>query len=266
MCKVAFSVGPFVFYMYGMIIAVAVLAAFGVVFLQSRLYREPLLPLVDLTLYGVPAGIVCARIYYCLANWQLYRDNPLESLYIWQGGLSIYGAMIGFIAVFYFYARYHRLSFWHWADIMAPGLAVGQALGQWANLINQEAFGFPSASPWSVYIDYALRPAGYEQFDYFQPVFAFESAWNLLLFLLLIAISYGQRRLKWTKPGSIFLLYVALYFLGHVYLVGLRLDSELAMVASSRLVSLVTAGMAFILFLRNNFRTSGKDKAAKEIV
>lgn len=265
MCKVAFTLGPFVFYWYGMIIAVAVLAAFAVVLWQSRLFRDPTLPLVDLTLYGVPAGIVCARIYYVLANWELYRDNPVESLYIWQGGLASAGAMIGFVAVLYSYVRANGLSFWHWSDLLAPGLAVGQAVGQWANLINQESFGYPASSSWGVYIDYALRPTGFEQFDYFQPVFAYESSWNMLLFLLTVVFAYGQRKYKWLQPGSLFLLYIAFYSLGHVYLTGLRLDSDADAIFSAQLVSAVVAGVALVFFVRNNRRAADSEKAAKEV-
>jgi phosphatidylglycerol---prolipoprotein diacylglyceryl transferase len=266
MCKVAFSLGPFVFYWYGMIIAVSVLAAFAAILWQSRLWRDPLLPLVDLTLYGIPAGIVCARIFYVFANWGLYRDNPLESLYIWQGGLSISGAMVGFIAVLYSYVRANRLSFWHWTDILAPGLALGEAVGQWANLVSQEAFGHPAGSSWGVYIDYAVRPAGFEQFDFFQPVFGYESAWNMLLFLALVIFAAGQRKYKWLRPGSLFLIYIMFYSLGHAYLTGLRLDSDPAVVLSAQVVNVLLAGVAFVLFVRNNRRAATGDKAAKEVL
>ncbi|MDR3590064.1 MAG: prolipoprotein diacylglyceryl transferase [Negativicutes bacterium] len=262
MCKVAFSLGPFVFYWYGMTIAVAVLAAFAVVFWQLRLFRDPLLPLVDLTLYGVPAGIVCARIFYCLANWGLYRNHPLESLYIWQGGLSIAGAMTGFIAVLYSYVRANNLSFWHWTDLLAPGLAIGQAVGQWANLISQEAFGRPVNSSWGVYLDYALRPAGYEQYDYFQPVFGYESAWNMVLFLVLAVLAIGQRKYKWLQPGSLFLLYVGFYSLGHFFLTGLRFDSDPVSVLSVQAVSAATAAAAFLFFIRVNRRAAAAKRAA----
>jgi phosphatidylglycerol:prolipoprotein diacylglycerol transferase len=172
--------------------------------------------------------------------------------------------MIGFIAVLYSYVRSSHLSFWHWTDILAPGLAAGEALGQWANLISQEAFGRPVASSWGVYLDYGLRPAGFEQFDYFQPVFCYESAWNMLLFLVLTMLAAGQRKYKWLQPGSLFLIYIMAYSLGHAYLTGLRLDSDAAGILSTQVVNVALAGAAFVLFVRNNRHAAAGDKAAKE--
>jgi phosphatidylglycerol:prolipoprotein diacylglycerol transferase len=227
MGKIAFVLGPLHFYWYGLIIAAAVLAAFLVALWQARRSGMPVAPLADLLLWGVPAGIVGARAVYVLANWELYRDNPLDILRLWQGGLAVFGALIAFILVLSLYSRQRRVPFWALADIAAPGLAAGQAVGQWANFVNQETFGRPSDAPWGAYIDFALRPAGYEQFDFFQPVPLYESAWNLFLLLVLLAAGWAlrRRRLRWPR-GSLALLYILLYSLGHYYFVGLRLDGE----------------------------------------
>ncbi|MDR3564956.1 MAG: prolipoprotein diacylglyceryl transferase [Negativicutes bacterium] len=252
MCKVAFDIGPFHFYWYGTIIAVAALVAFVVIWWQSRLFRDPVIPLVDMMLYGMPTGIICSRGYYVITNWELYRDNPWESLYIWQGGLSVYGALIGLVVVLLIYTRTHRLSFWHWADLCAPGLAIGQAIGQWANLINQESFGYPTLSAWGVYIDYAVRPAGFEQFDFFQPIFLPESVWNLLLFFVVLTCIYGHRKRNWLQSGSMFLLYLLLFSIGHFYLAGLRLDLEAGAVFLTQLMSSAIIAVTFMIFVRRN--------------
>jgi phosphatidylglycerol:prolipoprotein diacylglycerol transferase len=120
-------------------------------------------------LYGIPVGIIVARLYYVISNWNLYISQPVEVLFIWHGGLSIYGALFGIILVIYGYTRYNNLPFWHWADLAAPGLAISQAVGQWGKFINQESFGYPTDATWGVYIDFAFRPDGYEQYDFFQP-------------------------------------------------------------------------------------------------
>ncbi len=240
MCKVAFSLGPLHFYWYGLIIVAAILAAFLVTLWQARRFAIPAAPLLDLLLWGVPAGIAGARAAYVLANWDLYRASPADIFRLWQGGLSVFGALVAFAFVLYIYTRRQRIAFWALADTVAPGLAAGQAIGQWANLVNQEAFGLPTGAPWGAYIDFALRPAGYEQFDFFQPVAVYESGWNLLLLLILLAAGWTERRLARPWPrGTLALLFILLFSLGHYYFVGLRLDGEI--VGGIRLGQLLSA-------------------------
>ncbi len=250
MCKIAFTLGPLQFYWYGLIIVAAVSAAFAVALWQARKQSLPVEPVFDLLFWSVPAGVAGARAYYVAANWHLYRDRPLDSLCLWQGGLAIHGALLAFILVLYLYARRRRLRFWGLADLAAPALACGQAVGQWANFFNQEAFGYPTDLAWGVYIDYALRPAGYEQFDFFHPVFMYESAWNLLLLLVLLAVG---RLLRGLPPGALFLTYIILYSAGHYYFAGLRLDGEIVCgVRLAQLFSILAAAAALGLLLRGS--------------
>jgi phosphatidylglycerol:prolipoprotein diacylglycerol transferase len=247
MGKIAFTLGPLQFYWYGLIIAAAILAAFFIALWQARRKSLPVEPVFDLLFWSVPAGVVGARAYYVAANWHLYRDRPLDSLCLWQGGLAIHGALLAFILVLFLYARRRRIRFWAWADLAAPALAGGQAVGQWANFFNQEAFGYPTDTAWGVYIDYALRPAGYEQFDYFHPVFLYESAWNLLLLLALLAFGRVLR----LPAGVFFLTYIILYAAGHYYFAGLRLDGEIVCgVRLAQLFSILSAAAALGLLLR----------------
>ncbi|MDR7865867.1 MAG: prolipoprotein diacylglyceryl transferase [Sporomusaceae bacterium] len=242
MGKIAFTLGPLHFYWYGLIVAAAVLAAFFIVIWQARRQSLPIEPVFDLLFWSVPAGVVGARAYYVAANWRLYRDSPLDALCLWQGGLAVHGALLAFILVLFLYTRRRRVRFWTWADLAAPALAGGQAVGQWANFFNQEAFGYPTNLAWGVYIDYALRPAGYEQFDYFHPVFLYESAWNVLLLLALLT---AGRALRSLPAGALFLTYIILYAAGHYYFAGLRLDGEIVCgVSLARLFSILAAAAA----------------------
>lgn len=261
MCRIAFSIGPVDFYWYGIIIALATAALYGAAVWQARLRGGSAELAAEIVLLGIPAGVAGARLVYVLANWDFYRDNLWGILYIWQGGLSAYGALVGLVAVLYWYGRRRGFSFWLWADIFAPGIALGQAIGQWANFINQEGFGLPTDLRWGIYIDYACRPPGFEQFDFFHPVFLYESLWNSLLFLFLSVYCLLQRR--WTRlgPGSAFLIYIILYSAGHFYLEGLRLDSQL--LGGIRLGQLAAIAAAFIagFFLPGRFRAvSGRDR------
>lgn len=262
MCKIAFSIGPLHFYWYGLIVAAAILAAFLVTLWQARRHRQPLDPVFDLLLWGVPAGVIGARAYYVLVNWDLYRQQPLDIFRLWQGGLAVFGALIAFLLVLFFYARRRHVAFWTWADLAAPGLACGQAIGQLANFVNQEAFGYPTGSSWGVYIDFALRPAGYEQFDFFHPVPLYESAWNVFLFLVLLAIGWlGQRLGRLLPPGGLFLMYILLYSLAHYYFVGLRLDAEIVWgIRLGQLTSVLFAAAAFLLLVRAARRSPVADE------
>jgi phosphatidylglycerol:prolipoprotein diacylglycerol transferase len=251
MSKIAFSLGPLHFYWYGLIIAAAILAAFLITLVCARRSGEPLEPVVDLVLFGVPAGLAGARFSYVLADWALYWDNPLTVICLWQGGLSVQGALFAFLLVLFLYARQTGLFFWRWADLCAPGLAFAVALGQWANFFNQEAFGYPTDRPWGVYIDFALRPAGYEQFDFFHPVFMYESGWNAVLFLFLAALAFWRQKTGRPRAGTIFLLAALFFAAGHFVFTGLRLDYEtLQGVFITRVVSGLLAAAALVLLLR----------------
>ncbi len=247
MGKIAFALGPLHFYWYGLIIAAAIIAASLLALWRARRLSLPAATVFDILLWSVPAGVVGARAYYVAANWHIYRDNPLDALRLWQGGLAVHGALLAFIIVLFLYARWRRIRFWTWADLAAPALAGGQAVGQWANFFNQEAFGHPTGLPWGIYIDYALRPAGFDQFDYFHPVFLYESAWNLLLLLALLA---AGRALRSLPAGALFLTYIILYAAGHYYFAGLRLDGETVCgVSLARLFSILAAAAALGLLL-----------------
>jgi len=246
MGKVAFSIGPFIFYWYGLMIAVAVFTAAVVTWWQCRVYRESPEIIYDLTMYGVSAGLLVSRLYYVLVNWPLYKGNLSEVLFVWQGGLSLHGALFGFLAAAYGCIRLRKLSLRRWGDILTPGMVLGQAIGQWANFFNQEAFGYPTELPWGIYIDFALRPSGFEQFDFFHPVFLYASLWNAGLFMVLVIIALISRSRGWLKPGSIFLLYIVLFSAGQLYFEGLRIDTEIVGgVRLAQVVSFISLTISF---------------------
>lgn len=256
MDNVAFSFGILTFHWYGLIIAFAVLTGLLVSLWQARLYKETLEPVVDLVIYGVPVVMIMSRIYYVLVNYPLFLDNPLEVFYIWHGGLAIHGALLGMLLVLYIYTRTNRLSFWKWADILAPGMVLGQAVGQWGNFINQEAFGYPTNLPWAIYIDYVFRPAGYEQYDFFHPTFLYSSLWNIVVFLLLMGMVFYRFRYRKLQLGNIFLSYLLFYSLGKYFIEGLRLDSE--MCAGFRIAQIISVLVIMVSLFLFNLRNKKK--------
>lgn len=253
--KVAFSIGILDFHWYGIIVSLAVLTGLVVSLWQARLYRERLEPVIDLVICGVPVVLIISRINYILVNYDLFSGDPWECFYIWHGGLAIYGALFGMLLVLYFYTRINKMSFWKWADILAPGIILGQAVGQWANFINQEAFGYPTNLPWAIYIDYVYRPLGFEQYDFFHPVFLYSSGWDIAIFLLLLGVLLLQRYYKKLPAGTIFLLYLLLYSTGKFFTEEIRIDSEMMFgVRITQIFSVILFGLAVWLLIYINKR------------
>ncbi len=262
MGKIACSIGILSFSWFGLILSVAIIIAYLVNLYHIRLHKENTDKLLELTLYGIPMGIIAARLYYVMVNWPLYAAAPNEIFQIWHGGLAIHGALIGVTLTILIYSKVNKISFWRWADLVVPGLILGYAIGQWGNFINQDAFGYPTDVAWGIYIDYVYRPIGYEQFDFFHPTFLYESLWNLLIFILLFAISWiAAKKPNKIASGSLFLLYIIFYSAGRVVTEEFRLDSE--MLNGWRLAQIISAISIFfggtLLFWRNKLtRNSGR--------
>ncbi len=217
--SVAFTLFGYSVYWYGLLMAVGILTAFTLAQLEVKRKRLPPDTALDLCIIAVPLGVIGARLYYVLFNWSQYKNNPISILYVWEGGLAIYGAVLLGIAGVLVYAWRKRLRFLALADIVAPGLVLAQAIGRWGNFFNQEAYGplvTNAAHKWfplAVYID-ALEEAHYATFFY-------ESFWCFLVFLFLWF--FLRKRAK--HDGDVFLWYVLLYGVERALVEGLRTDS-----------------------------------------
>lgn len=220
------TIGPLPIRWYGFLIASAVLIGVSLSsYLAKRRGVNPDL-ISDLSLWLVVAAIPCARLYYVAFEWEKYADNPAEIFAIWHGGIAIHGAMLGGLLAALIFARLNKVAFWQLADLVAPSVILGQAIGRWGNFFNSEAFGRPTNLPWKLYIPPAQRPAGYMQFDYFHPTFLYESLWNLAVFALLLTLFFrGLKRTGRLKAGTLFLVYLIAYSCGRVWIEGLRTDS-----------------------------------------
>lgn len=212
------QLGPF--HMYGLMIALGVIAA---VELGRRRWRERGGEPDDvyaIAFLAVPAGLIGARLYHVLTDWRSFEGRWLDAFKIWQGGLGIPGGMALGIAVGVWVAhrRGWRLSVG--LDALVPGLPLAQAIGRLGNWWNQELFGRPSTLPWAVEIDVANRPLQYIGYSTFQPTFLYEMLWNLALCGFLIWID----RKRVLRPGSLLPLYVGIYFLGRLWIEALRVD------------------------------------------
>jgi phosphatidylglycerol---prolipoprotein diacylglyceryl transferase len=227
---------------YGVLIAMAVLLGVNLSMRLAKPRKIDPEAVADLAIWLVLAAIPAARLYYVAFQWQNYSQHPDQIIKIWEGGIAIHGAIIGGSIAAIIFAKLRQISFWNLADIVAPSLALGQAIGRWGNFFNSEAFGSPTELPWKLYIPRDRR-GEYLNFEYFHPTFLYESLWNLLVFAILGWLFVDDNRHHRLKPGSIFLVYLVAYSIGRFGVEGLRTDS--LMFGSLRIAQMISlVGMA----------------------
>jgi prolipoprotein diacylglyceryl transferase len=214
------QIGPLPLHMYGVMIAVGVLVAAKVG--RTRYVKKggDGEAFDSVALWAVVGGIVGARLYHVVTDFQLFRHDLARALQIWKGGLGIWGAVMGGALAVIIVARRRHLVFADLADAIVPGLAFAQAIGRWGNWFNQELFGRPSTLPWAVEIDVAHRPAEYISSATFQPTFLYESLWCAALGFALLAIDKRFRLVR----GQLFALYAAGYTAFRFFMEQMRVD------------------------------------------
>jgi phosphatidylglycerol---prolipoprotein diacylglyceryl transferase len=248
-----FSIGPLNPRWYGLLIASAVLI--GLALSQRLAKARQLSPdlVGDLLIWLIVGAIPGARLYYVLFQWSYYSQHPDQILAIWKGGIAIHGALIGGTLAAVLFSRIKHCSFWRLADIVAPSVILGQAIGRWGNFFNSEAFGSPTDLPWKLLIPEGRRPTGFESVAYYHPTFLYESLWNLMVFGLLMALFV---RFPKAKRGTLFLVYAIAYSIGRFWIEALRTDSLMAgPLKIAQMVSLVgivfgSVGLIWLYLLR----------------
>jgi phosphatidylglycerol:prolipoprotein diacylglycerol transferase len=221
---IAFSLGPITVRWYGIILGSAALIGLWLAVMEGKRFRIPPDFFMDLLLIGVPSAIIGARIYYVAFKWDAYKNDLLEIFKIWNGGIAIYGALIGAIIAGYIYIRRKGYDFWRIADICAPSLIAGQMIGRWGNYVNQEAHGGPVTESFlrdSLHLPAWITDQMYIDGQFYHPTFLYESMWNLLGLLLLFFL----RRQSFLRAGELFFSYFIWYSIGRFFIEGLRTDS-----------------------------------------
>ena len=228
---VAFTVFGKDIYWYGIIIAAGFLLA-----VLYMLWRAPVFGLtqddvLDEVLWAVPIGVICARLYYCIFYWELYAANPISVLYIWEGGLAIYGGVIGGALTILVVSRVKKIKAGTLLDAAALAVMIGQIFGRWGNFMNREAHGAVT----DCFFKMGLVDAS-GAVTYYHPTFLYESVWNLVGFIALHFLTKKRR-----FDGQIMLSYLAWYGLGRVWIEGLRTDSLYLFGTGIRVSQLVAA-------------------------
>ncbi len=229
--RIALQIGPIAVHWYGIIITTGMILATYLAAIEAKRRGEDPNVVWDGVLLVIGLGLVGARLYHVFSSpndgtnsgWAYYSQNPIEILFIWKGGLGIFGAIIGGLIGILIIAWRRRLVLLRWLDIATPGLPLAQAIGRWGNYVNQELYGGPTGSPWwgiTIAPQYRINTgkidftdlAAYPPETRFHPTFFYESAWNFVGFILLMWI--GRRFADRLRDGDIFGLYVIWYGLG----------------------------------------------------
>ena len=230
----SFSIGTLTIHFYGLLIATGLILA--VIYATRRCKQFGITEddLLDGVLWVTPFAILCARAYYCVFSWEQYASDPIRVLYIWEGGLAIYGGVLGAIAGVAVFCRVKRIKLPALLDLVALGFLIGQSLGRWGNFFNREAFGAETES----FLRMGLYNPLFGTTVYYHPTFLYESVWNLVGF---IGLHFLSKRRKF--DGQIALGYAAWYGLGRAFIEGLRTDS---LYWGSFRVSQVLAAVSFL--------------------
>ncbi len=212
--------GPVPLHMYGLMIAIGVLVAVKVAEVRWVRRGHAAKEFGDLVVWIVIAGVIGARVYHVITDYQLFEDDWLKAFQIWEGGLAIWGAVIGGALAAIVLARKRHLDLGDLLDSIAPGLVFAQAIGRWGNWFNQELFGGPSTLPWAIEISPAKRPEGYLQYTTFQPTFLYESLYCAALGCALIWIDHKFE----LKKFQLFALYCMGYTAARFVFEEVRID------------------------------------------
>ena len=211
-----FNLGPVALHYYGILIAVGLMLAVLYGWKRSKEFGIKSDDLADGVLWVVPFAVLCARLYYCAFKWSDYASDPISVLYIWKGGLAIYGGVIGAVIGVVVFAKVKKIKIPALLDLVAIGFLIGQCIGRWGNFFNREAFG--AETDWFLRMGLLNSVTG--EVEYHHPTFLYESLWNLIGFVIL---HFASKKRKY--DGQIALGYVAWYGFGRTVIEALRTDS-----------------------------------------
>lgn len=254
---IAIELGPFQIRWYGLIIASAVLIATFLSVREGKKHGILEDDIYDLLLRALPVAIISARIYYVIFEWSYYKNHLSEIYRIWDGGIAIYGALIGAIITIIIFCRKRSIEIWNLLDVLAPNVILAQGIGRWGNFTNQEAHGGKTTLEFlqnlhiPEFIIKQMQIAG----SYYQPTFLYESLWDIGGFIVLFILRKQHHLLK---NGEVVLSYVIWYAFGRFFIEGLRTDSLMlgGIRVSQWLSVLLIIGALVIFFYRRQHNSN----------
>lgn len=250
----------FTIHWYGAIIAFGFLLAVLFGGRMAYKWKMSIDKMLDVLIYGTVFGIIGARLYYCIFKWDLYKDNPLDMVKIWEGGLAIYGGIIGGLAAAFVVCKVRKMNFWNLLDMASMSLFIGQGIGRWGNFANQEAFGTNTDLPWGMWSSKVASYVNAHMDEFAQngitmdpnkavhPTFLYESISCLLGFVVLYIITRKARKFS----GQIFLCYGVWYGIERAIVEGFRTDSLYiagTTLRVSQVISMVLAAVCLVTLI-----------------
>ena len=238
---IAISLGSIDIRWYGIIIGCGLILALVLAMREGNRRGLGKDDFPDLMLWAIPISIICARLYYVLFEWDYYKNHIGDIPKVWNGGIAIHGALIGAILTTYIFTKKKGISFWKMADIAAPSIILGQAIGRWGNFMNQEAHGGEVTRSFleGLHLPDFIINQMYINGTYYHPTFLYESLWNILGFVILLILRKVNLR-----NGEIFLSYVIWYSIGRFFIEGMRTDS--LMIGDFRMAQLISLALIII--------------------
>ena len=251
----SFSIGSFSIHLYGILIATGLLLAVLYGCLRCKTFGLKQDDLLDGVLWVTPFAILCARAYYVIFEWQnQYAANPISALYIWEGGLAIYGGVLGAILGIIVFCKIKKIKVGTVLDVVSVGFLIGQCIGRWGNFFNREAFG--SETDFFLRMGLFNTTTGLTEFHH--PTVLYESVWNFVGFWIL---HFLVKKRKY--DGQIALGYVAWYGLGRAFIEGLRTDSLYipgTPIRVSQLLAAVSCFLAVVVLVIMSFKKHDPSK------
>ena len=210
------ELGPLNIYFYGLVIALGLILAVMYALKRSKEFGLKEDDILDGVLWVTPFAIICARAYYVIFSWSDYASKPISVFYIWEGGLAIYGGVLGAVVGVAVLCKIKKIKLAALLDVMLLGFLIGQSMGRWGNFFNREAFGAPTDS----FFRMGLFNQVTENWEYYHPTFLYESVWNLVGLVILHFLSKKRK-----YDGQVALGYALWYGLGRCMIESLRMDS-----------------------------------------
>lgn len=228
---------------YGIIIGIGIFLGLVLASYRAKKYNVKSELIYDFILIVLPVALICARAYYVIFEWENYADNPIKVFAIWEGGLAIYGGVLGGLLAAVIFCRINRFPLLYFLDLVIPSLVLGQMIGRWGNFTNQEAYGNIVTDSSGQFFPYAVFVE--ELGEWHQATFFYESMWNLCLLIVMLIVSRHRH-----KRGVLLCLYFSGYGAGRFLIEGLRTDSLYIFpgLRVSQVLSLVLVVAGFLLW------------------
>lgn len=234
------NIGPLKIRLYSFSILLGAIGAYIFALYRAKWFSIPASVVDDLLFLGIPTGIIGTRLAYVLQNWSYFRYEPLKILFIWEGGLSLHGGLIGAVILLLVYTRVKKLSPWKVGDAFALTLFLAEGIGRWGNFFNQELIGYPTNFFLKMFISPAYRPWGYEIYSYYHPAFLYQSLFSFAFLFLLLFLE----KKNLLREGESLLGFFFLQSLGRFLVEFIRIEPRIF--ANLSLAQLVCLGIMFL--------------------